>query len=53
MKIWVVIGYSDYYPSPDNALGYHLKESDAKARWKQEMFYRDYDHYEYFEVEVE
>ena len=53
MKVWVVIGYDSYYPSADNAVGYYLKEDDAEARWKREMFDRYYDHYDYFEVEVE
>lgn len=30
MKVYVVLAWDDFYPSPDNSLGYFLKRQDAE-----------------------
>lgn len=52
MTIWVVLGWNDYYPNWDNAVGYFLKKEDAEKCYDEKMLCRDFDNYEYFSVEV-
>ncbi|NRA77824.1 MAG: hypothetical protein HRU18_06420 [Pseudoalteromonas sp.] len=46
MTIWIVIGYDNYYyPHADNALGYFLKEEDAKDFLEKQRELGGYDCY--------
>lgn len=52
MIIWVVRAWDNYYPSPDNALGYYMKKKDAEERYKEAVHSNKYDHCEYQPEEV-
>lgn len=54
MKIYIVIGYCNYYPAPDNTLGVFLSYEKAKAfRDERARDGRGYlDFYEVVEHEV-
>lgn len=48
MTFWIVIAYDNYYPQADNALGYFLKEEDAKEFLEKQQETGGYEYYRYY-----
>ena len=53
MWIWIVIAWDNYYPSPDNTVGFYRNEEDAKSKYKEVLESNRYDGCDYYRVEVE
>ncbi len=52
MIIWVVRAWDNYYPSPDNTVGYYMKKEDAEKCCSEVRDSNMYDFCEYQPEEV-